>query len=164
MQAKLYIRNGAQLYEPVVLEGITWSTCRNSSPGELSFEVIQDDVLQIEEGNAVKLIVDGTGVFSGFLFELERDKDQVMKCKAYDQLRYLKNKDTYCYVGKKASDLVRMIAADFQLQTGDIEDTRYVIPFRTESNQTLFDIIQNALDLTLMNQNALYILYDDCHS
>lgn len=161
MNVKLYIRNGDYLYEPATLEGITWITCRNSSPGELSFEVLQDDILKIEEGNAVQLIVDGVGVFSGFLFELERDKDQVMKCKAYDQLRYLKNKDTYCYVGKRASDLVRMIAADFQLQIGEIEDTGYIIPLRTESNQTLFDIIQNALDLTLMNQNTLYVLYDD---
>lgn len=161
MNVKLYIRNGDTIYEPATLERITWSTCRNSSPGELSFEVIQDEQLHIEEGNAVQLFVDGIGIFSGFLFGLEQDKDAVVKCKAYDQLRYLKNKDTYCYVEKKASDLVRMIAGDFQLQTGEIEDTGYVIPFRTESNQTLFDIIQNALDLTLMNQNTLYILYDD---
>lgn len=161
MEVKLYIQNGAILYEPVTLEGIQWSTDRVSTPGKLTFQVIQDDILDIQEGNAVQLIVDGTGVFFGYLFTVEQDEDGMISCTAYDQLRYLTNKDTYCYEGKKASDLLRMIAADFQLRTGEIEDTGYVIPFRTESNKTLFDIIQNALDLTLMNRNVTYVLYDD---
>jgi len=42
-----------------------------------------------------------------------------------------------------------------------VEGTSYVIPSRVEDNQSLFDIIQNALDLELQNKGELYCLYDD---
>ena len=53
-----------------------------------------------------------------------------------------------------------MIAKDFNLQCGEIADTGFVIDYRVEDSITLFDTIQNALDLTLINQK-LYVLYDD---
>ena len=54
-----------------------------------------------------------------------------------------------------------MIAEDFGLKTGVLEDTGYVIPSRTEDNTTLFDIAQNALDETLQAKTQLYVLYDN---
>ena len=54
-----------------------------------------------------------------------------------------------------------MIAEDFGLRTGYIDDTVFKIASRVESNKTLFDIIQNALDLTLQNQKYMYVMYDD---
>ena len=54
-----------------------------------------------------------------------------------------------------------MICADFNLQTGNIEDTGYKIESRIEDGETLFDIVQNALDLTLTNAKQMYVLYDD---
>jgi len=73
----------------------------------------------------------------------------------------LKNKDTYVYTNKTASELITMIAADFQMNTGTIEDTEFKIASRVESNTSLFDMIQNALDLTLQNNKYMYVLYDD---
>ncbi|MFR8334419.1 MAG: hypothetical protein ACLU9S_20410 [Oscillospiraceae bacterium] len=75
--------------------------------------------------------------------------DDVIQITVYDQLYYLKNKDTYVYSGKTATAVLRMIAEDFQLNVGSLEDTGYVIGSRVEDNHTLFDIIQNALDETL---------------
>lgn len=54
-----------------------------------------------------------------------------------------------------------MIASDFELQTGDIEDTGFKIASRVEENSTLFDMIENALDLTLQNSGKMFVLYDD---
>ena len=80
---------------------------------------------------------------------------------AYDQLRYLKNKDTITEEGLKASDLLKRIATDFRLNLGTVEDTGYTLETIVEENQTLFDMIQSALDETLMNTKQLYVLYDD---
>lgn len=80
---------------------------------------------------------------------------------AYDQLRYLKNKDTITEEGLKASDLLKRIATDFRLNLGTAEDTGYTLETIVEENQTLFDMIQSALDETLMNTKQLYVLYDD---
>ena len=65
------------------------------------------------------------------------------------------------YEDKTAGDLTGMLAADFNLQTGNIEDTGYRIASRVEDNSTLFDIVQNALDLTLQNTMQMYVLFDD---
>lgn len=158
---ELIIQNDSNIYYPVVEEGITWETTRKGVPGVLNFTVVKDGVLNFQEGNAVRLKVNGNNVFYGFVFKKERDKGNTIRVTAYDQLRYLKNKDTYVYANKTASDVVKMIAADFKLNVGTIEDTGYIIASRVEDNKTLFDIIQNALDLTLQNRKKLYVLYDD---
>lgn len=161
MQVELLIQHGNKVFVPAVEEGITWATERKGCPGELQFKVIKDDILTITEGDAVRLKVDGANVFYGFIFKMKRDKQQIITVTAYDQLRYLKNKDTYVYENKTASEFIKMIAADYNLQTGFIEDTGFNIASRVEENTSLFDMIQNALDLTLQNQSYMYVLYDD---
>lgn len=130
-------------------------------PGVLSFNVLKDDIISFQEGNPVRLKFDGNNVFYGFVFSKKRNKTDTIQVTAYDQLRYLKNKDTYSYENKKASEVVKMIADDFNLNQGAIEDTQFIIASRVERNKTLFDIIQNTLDLTLQNRKQLFVLYDD---
>ncbi len=158
---QLYIQKGNTIYEPVILDGISWTTEWKGSPGQLQFSIKVDDKVKFAEGNAVRLTVDGINLFYGFIFTQKRDKDGTIEITAFDQLRYLKNKDSYIYTNKTAGQLVRMIAKDFNLQCGEIADTCFVIDSRIEDNSTLFDTIQNALDLTLISRKKLYILYDD---
>jgi hypothetical protein len=159
---QILIQNGDKLYEPVVKEGIIWETERKGAPGKLTFKVLADGTLDFIEGNAVRMSVDGTDLFYGFIFTKKRDKDGLISVTAYDQLRYLKNKDCYIYPkAMTATELIKALAAEYQLKAGIIEDTKYVIQKRVEDNSTLFDIIQTALDLTLQNKKKLYVLYDD---
>ena len=158
---ELLIQNGNKVFSPIVQEGITWSTERKGCPGQLEFKVVKDDVITFQEGDAVRLKVNGQNVFYGFIFKKKRSKDHIITVTAYDQLRYLKNKDTYVYENKTASEFIKMIATDFQLQTGSIENTKFKIASRVEENTSLFDMIQNSLDLTLENTKKLYVLYDD---
>ena len=163
MKVDLWIQNGQDIYYPVVEEDIRLSWSRAGSPGKLTFSCVKDDVLSFEEGGAVKLSVDGTDLFYGFVFAKSRSgrTAHLIDVTAYDQLRYFKNKDTYVYENKKASEVIKMIADDFGLNTGELEDTEYVIASRAEDNATLFDIVQNALDETLQAKKKLYVLYDD---
>lgn len=159
---QIIIQNGDKIYEPVVEEGIEWETERKGVPGKLTFNVLRDNIIDFTEGNSVKLIVDGKNVFFGYIFTKKRDKDGIIGVTAYDQLRYLKNKDCYIYPkAMTAAELVKALAADYRLQVGEIEDTEYVIEKRVEDNATLFDIIQTALGLTLQNKKKLYVLYDE---
>ena len=153
--------SGEKAYMPVIEEGIEWTTERRSTPGKLTFNVVKDDVINFQEGAAVRLKSDGKPVYCGFVFTKKRDKKQVITVTAYDQLRYLNNKDTYVYEGKTAAQFIKMIAADFSLNVGTIEDTPFVIPSRVEDNTSLFDMIENALDLELQNNGNMYVLYDD---
>lgn len=129
--------------------------------GRLDFTIISCPHDHFAEGMPVRFYVKDKPVFFGFIFTKKRTKDRFVTITAYDQLRYLKNKDTYIYENKTASELLQMIASDFELQTGDIEDTAFKIPSRVEENSTLFDMIENAIDLTLQNTKEMFVLYDD---
>lgn len=158
---ELLIEHSGKIYQPAVEDGIKWTTERKGSPSILNFNVVKDSKINFSEGDPVRLKYDNKNVFYGFVFTKKRNKENKIEVTAYDQLRYLKNKDTYVYTSKTASQVISMIANDFKLNIGTIESTKYNIPTRTEQNQTLFDIIQNALDLELQNNSELYVLYDD---
>ena len=159
MKTELLI--GKDLLYPVTEEGIEWTTERRSTPGKLSFKILRNGSSSFSEGAPVRLKINDKNIFYGFVFSQKRNRDQIITITAYDQLRYLNNKDTYVYENKTASQFVKMIASDFSLQTGTIENTKYVIASRVEDNTSLFDMIENALDMTLQNKKQMFVLYDD---
>lgn len=163
MTVELFIENEdrTKVYLPLVEEGIEWTTERRGTPGKLVFSILKDDVFNCTEGSAVRLSMNGVVVFYGFVFTQKRDKNQIITITAYDQLRYLVNKDTYVYENRTASQVIQMIADDFNLNVGTLEDTGYVIASRVEENTSLFDMIEHALDLTLTNKKEMYVLYDN---
>lgn len=161
MAVELFIQHNSTIQFPVVKEGARLTLERKGTPGKLEFTVVKGPGLNFAEGDPVKLTVNGTAMFYGFVFKKKRGKGGTIDVVAYDQLRYLKNKDTITEEGLKASDLLKRIATDFRLNLGTVEDTGYTLETIVEENQTLFDMIQNALDETLMNTKQLYVLYDD---
>ena len=161
MNVELLIQSGNTLFSPSVEEGIQWTTERAGSPSILKFTVVKDGSIDFDEGDAVRFSVDGVGVFYGFVFTKKRSKNGKIEVTAYDQLRYFKNKDTYVYENKTASEVIQMIAGDFNLNLGEVEPTSFIIESRVEQNATLFDMVQNALDLELQNKKEMYCLYDD---
>lgn len=152
---------GSQVYQPAVEEGIEWTTQRSGTPGKLTFKVLKDDIMNFTEGSAIRLKDGDDKIFYGFIFTQSRQKDQIITITAYDQLRYLQNKDTKIYEGKTATQFIWMLGADYTLNIGTMENTGYVITSRVEENTSLFDMIGNALDLTLANTGKMFVLYDD---
>lgn len=157
---ELTIYNNDILYYPSVIGNVTWETERSGSPGTLKFEVYQDGNLDFEEGNEVRFIDNSEKIFFGYVFTKKRSSDNTISVTAYDQLRYFKNKDTYSYSKKSTSELLKMLAKDFYLRTGDIDDTVYKMS-RVEDNTTLFDMVINSMDETLKAKKKIYVLYDD---
>ena len=164
MAAEILIQHGSSIQFPAVVEGAKLTLERKGSPGKLTFTVVKDSALNFQEGDPVKLTVGGIPMFYGFVFTKKRSREKTIDVVAYDQLRYLKNKDTLIDEGLKASDILKRLATDFRLTLGTVEDTGYTLETVVEENQTLFDMIQNALDETLRNTKQLFILYDDCGS
>ena len=161
MAVELFIQHNSTIQFPVVEEGARLTLERKGTPGKLEFTVVKGPGLNFAEGDPVKLTVNGTAMFYGFVFKKKRDKGGTIDVVAYDQLRYLKNKDAFTEEGLKASDLLKRLAADFRLNLGSVEDTGYTLETIVEEDSTMFDMIQNALDETLMNTKQLYVLYDD---
>lgn len=160
-KSKLYILAYGQIFECAVEEGIVWETHRKGSPGKLTFSVLTGNGLMFQEGHPVRFDYDGNKVFYGFVFKKQRKNNRIISVTAYDQLRYFKNKETYTYANKTASQLLRMIANDFSLKIGTIEDTNHIIKSRIEDNQEIFSIMEYPLSETTRNTGKMYVLYDD---
>ena len=158
---ELYIHNGRGIYKPIVYDGITLELERLGTAGKLTFTVIKDNNIAFDEGNTVIFKVGGVGLFYGYVFTKKRNKDHHIEVTAYDQLRYFANSDTYIYKNKRADEVLKMIADDYKLNVGTLPNTKYTIPLRNEDNQTLFDIMYNALDITNKNTGKLFLLYDN---
>lgn len=157
---KVVIQNGKSRFLLPVKEGMKVVWERKGTPGKLTFEAKYDKNFKIVEGNPVLIFVDGKKFFYGFIFSRDMSRDGFVQYTAYDQLRYLKNKETLIYKNKSADQIVKIIAERFHLQCGKLADTAYKMS-AIEDDSTLFDMIQNALDNTLMVKNEVYVLYDE---
>lgn len=167
MDLKLTIYTSGTIYEAEALcQGeITLTSERKGSPASLTFKIARDIVsgkgISFTLGDRVELRVNGNGIFKGFIFAKSRTKEQIITVTAYDQLRYLTNTKFYHYHNKRADEVVRMIAEDFKLTVGELDNTVYVIDERREDGQSLFDIILDAVDLTNIYTGNLHTFYDD---
>lgn len=159
---EIAIQNNGMSYVPVLTDSIELEYERRGSPGKMTFKVIPDGILDFTEGNRVLLRQDNEIVFMGYVFAKKRSNSGSITVTAYDQLRYFKNKDTISYENLTASEVLRSKICDvYGFLAGDIEDTSWKIESRVEDNVTLFDAVNNALDLTLDNTGRLFVLYDD---
>ena len=144
-----------------LISAAKWSTKRTGSPATIDLTAIDSPEVTWENGGIIAVREADQGLFYGYVFKLSSNEKGQVSITAYDQTRYLKNKDTYVFTGKRADEIVSQIAADFKLKVGALDNTGYVIPSLVEDNQSLFDIVLKALDLTLINSGRMFYLWDD---
>lgn len=142
-------------------EGVTLNRERRGSPAKLSFSVLKGDKLNFQEGDPVSLKVGGEPVFHGYVFQKSRNSDGIIKVTAYDQLRYFKNHDTMKYENVSVSELLQRIAADYGFQTGTIDAVAHKLAPTLVDDKALIDILEDALDITLIMTGKMYVIYDD---
>lgn len=165
---ELTIRNKSTgdlwLVEPE--DGVQITRAVDCVPSKMTFKVPKDPNLSFEEGDTVKFTLNGGAVFFGYVFEKQRDGKNNISVTCYDQLRYLKNKDCYVIGAMTATEFIKMVADDYGLKCGYMDDTVWKTP---EKPQTLFkdkslqEMICQLLDKTAIYtpNHAFYHLYDD---
>lgn len=136
-----------------------WETNRTGSPGKFTCTMIGP--VPVEVGDVVRFSEDGELQFYGWVFTVSRDRWGVVELTCYDRLRYLKANASYAFYAQTVGDIIRQIAADLQIDVGNIEDTGYPIPSLVEEDQSCLDIIESAVQQTLLNTGKVYIFYDD---
>lgn len=161
---RLTIQHNGVLLEPPVESGVKIEWERTGYPGKMEFTVIKVDSGWVEfvEGDPVCFYYDGTPIYAGYIFTKKRTREQKIDVTCYDQLRYFKNKYTYLFENKTATQIIQSLAADFKLTTGSMDNTGYVIPQVLHENKSAFDIALDAIEETLTNTGAMFVLYDDC--
>lgn len=149
-----------------IVSDLSWSTTRTGRPANIDFTLIQNGIFQdrsfsVNNGDIVQVRKDGYNFFHGYVFSIKTDQDAQVSIKAYDQVRYLLFKQMYKFKNTTATDIIKKIAADFQLKVGRLDDSKYKIPSLLEDGGTLLDIIEKAITLTLVNTQRHYVFFDD---
>lgn len=157
----LTIQHNGTLFEPPVEEGVEIEWERTGSPGKLTFTVLKTEGVDFSEGDPVCFYYDKKPVFMGYVFKKSRDREQRIEVTCYDQIRYLKNKYTYIFENKTASQIISALCNDFNLTTGAMDNTGYVIPAISKENISALDIALDVLEETLLNTGNMFVIYDD---
>ncbi|WP_418388956.1 XkdQ/YqbQ family protein [Acidaminococcus intestini] len=151
-----------EYFVPAVLDGLEWEIHRKGAAGKIDFKVVIDDALKMDHGDVVAVQWNGKQFFHGFIFKKARNMERIWTVRAYDQMRYLLNKDSFSYENKTAAEVIKELAEDFGVVCSEMPDTGYVIPKRREDGSTILDMAQNALDLTMIHTKKMYVMYDEC--
>ena len=135
-------------------------------PSKMTFKVPKDLNLNFDEGDTVKFTLNGGAVFFGFIFEKQRDGKNTISVTCYDQLRYLKNKDCYVIGAMTATEFIKMVAEDFGLKCGYMDNTVWKTPDKPKTvfkDKSLQEMICQLLDKTVIftPNHAFYHLFDD---
>ena len=148
------------VYQPAV-EELSLTLERSGTPGKCTFKVYKDDVLRIQKGNMIRVIVDNYKLFYGFVFTTKESDPQHLEITAYDQLRYFKYKASYTFKKTKASTILRTICKDSLFHYGTISDTKYKLPKVIQQDKTLLDIMGDVLAETTMATGEIFVMYDN---
>lgn len=139
----------------------SWTTNRTGSPGTFKFTLNKCADIAFLEGDVVRFSVDGQLQFYGWVFTKVKNRWDEIEVTCYDRLRYLKANASYAFYDYKVGDMISQIAADFQLDVGAVADTGYAIPSFIKEDESVLDMIGEAVQQTLLNTGKIYVFYDD---
>lgn len=140
---------------------IQWQQKLDLSASKFSFTLEQGTSAFVSEGSPVQFKVDNQGVFFGYVFKYALNEKKQIECTAYDQIRYLKYKDTYAFTNLSCEAIFKKICSEKELKYKIEHPCSYVLPQRFNDNKTLADMLQYSFDKTLIDTGQWMFLRDD---
>lgn len=144
-----------------VIEDLTISTQMEEQPGKLIINYIDNVEESFSTGSSISVKVDGKGVFLGYVFKIKPYPNNEVQLTAYDQLRYLQNKDTYNLPSMTCDKIFEKVCQDCQLKYKVIDRSRYNVSPKIFDNESYYKVIKHGLDQALINEGYRYIVRDN---
>lgn len=144
-----------------VIEDLTISTQMEEQPGKLIINYIDNVEESFSTGSSISVKVDGKGVFLGYVFKIKPYPNNEVQLTAYDQLRYLQNKDTYNLPSMTCDKIFEKVCQDCQLRYKVIDRSRYNVSPKIFDNESYYKVIKHGLDQALINEGYRYIVRDN---
>lgn len=132
----------------------------NNGCSKLTFDMAIDNIAKFSNGSVIRFKYNNVGMFFGYVFKKQQKDEKTISITAYDQLRYLKAKDSMTLSGLNIAGIIRKIANTYGLEIGELEVSD-ILPDRVEDNKTLLDIIYNAISENLKISGDKYCFYDN---
>ena len=153
------------IYDVVTLAGtISHQTTLDGQPGKLTVSLQQDPngILELVCGSILRFSVDDVGIFYGYIFTMGTDATGVYKITAYDQMRYLKNKETYITSNETASAVFGRVCKDnFQAsQYKVIIPSTFIAPEYNHAGKALYETINYGIQYANVNEKKQYFVKD----
>lgn len=165
MNIKIHIydnRNGVTFDVSEVVSDVTITTYMEDNPGKLEFTILATNPLTFAEGATVSVVLDGYNMFKGFVFKKSHTQEtHKVKVTCYDQLRYLKNKDSRVFENVTSSQIFEQLCKDFVLKYKVVDASSHICAPRSEDATSLYDMIKNAMNDTIANTGNWYFIRDN---
>lgn len=144
-----------------VISAISWATTLDAQPGKLKFAIPIVKEFAIPLGSTINVIIEDTKIFYGYIFECRMSDKDTVDYTALDQVRYLRNKDTYIFSGKTATQIFKAICEDYKLNYKVVDECNWEVSARTHDGKTLYQIIDYGYKEALINTQNYFILRDN---
>lgn len=144
-----------------IVTRLSWATSLDAQPGKVRFAIPQIKGFDIPLGSTISIRIDNTGIFYGYIFESSMHSEGMIDYTAYDQLRYLKNKETYIFSGKTATEIFKEICEDWKLKYKIVDDCSWQVSSRAHDGKTLYQIIDYGYKEALVNTQNYFIIRDN---
>lgn len=166
MKLELYLQNSNDgiVYNISDIAGqVQLYSTINGEAGRLTCILQKDpnNLLKIANGSRVSFIVDGVGMFFGFVFKIGTDAEQNYQITCYDQMRYLKNTDIYTTKNMTASDIFAKVCKDYNLKYNIKAPTSFIpLPYQ-HINKSLYTVIERGMNQASISDNKHYFIKDE---
>lgn len=144
-----------------IVPEVNISFYKRGTASKLEFTVLKDEIISYGEGDAVYFYDDELPVFKGYVFTKIQNEKKEIKTVAYDQLRYLKAKQSFEFIGKSLAEIIKIVANYLQLNVGYIEEVAYKTPYHYHEDESCFDIIDYHVGQAMIQTGVELVFYDD---
>lgn len=145
-----------------VVKSLSWTTYLEIKPGKLELELKPLDSMEwVALGAILTVKINSEKIFFGYVFTFDADQNKTCKITAYDQIRYLQNKDTLVTKNASASTIFKQICEEFGIKYKLVATSPHLLAARINDNKTYADMIDYALSKTLIDTNLWYFIRDN---
>lgn len=155
MRVQIVIKCRGGWLEPELLDCPRLTRAANAA-AVLEAGVIKAGELDFADGAPVRLLCDGAEAFSGRVFSKSRVRPEVINLRAYDELRYLQNRDCCSFSKATPGSMLRQIAELLGLSVGDVADCGYQFGARVYDNRRYLDMLADVLNEVLQAKSKHY--------
>ena len=157
---RVVLKHRDKEYTPPVIGEVTVEWSRFATPGKMTLTILKDKIVKFEEGDTVRLKINGKKYFYGYIFTYERVGDSQYQLTCYDMLRYLKSSDVFKNKKKSYGVAVKDVCKRYGLKTGKIDKTKHLRKAKVFTG-TVFDMLEDYRKDTAKSTGSQYILYAD---
>lgn len=164
MMYKLFVnsKNQNKRYDiSDITDNVSITFIRTGTASKMEFSVLKDNIVIYHEGDCVEFYDGVIPVFKGYVFTKIINEKNEIKTTVYDQLRYLKAKQSYSFNGETLKQILTIIANQFKLQVGEIEDIPYATPYHYHEDKGLFDTITYHVEQAKLQLGTEINFFDD---